>query len=50
MPKAVFSEQDFEHFCSSVDHVVLFSAEEFWPWNHVGIVELPQYVGYITTS
>ena len=35
--KGTFSEQDFEHFCSSVDHVVLFSAEEFWPWNHVGI-------------
>jgi hypothetical protein len=33
--KGVFTESDFEHFCNSVDHVLLYSKEEFWPWNPV---------------
>ena len=31
--KGVFDEADFEHFCNSVDHVFLYSKEEFWPWD-----------------
>ena len=33
--KGQYNEVDFEHFCNSVDVIVLYSKEEFWPWNHI---------------